>query len=93
MLAHHTSSGCPFNIGDLIGSGTISGPGESQLGSLLEMTLNGTKPLVLESGKLQRQFLEDGDKINLVAVADDGTGRGLVGFGDCEGIVLPSNNA
>jgi fumarylacetoacetase len=80
----------PLNVGDLLGSGTISGPRETQFGSLLEMTLNGTKPLVLVGGKFQRRFLEDGDKVNLVAVADDSSNRGLVGFGACEGIVLPA---
>ena len=87
QLAHHTTSGCPMNTGDLLGSGTISGPGTSERGSLLELSWGGNEPITLESGE-ERSFIEDGDTMTLTGAA---RGDGYtIGFGDCAGTVLPA---
>ena len=62
MVAHHTSNGCNLAVGDLVGSGTASGPDKSALGCLLELTLRGSEPLTMPSGE-KRGFIEDGDEI------------------------------
>ena len=62
MIAHHTSNGCNLVAGDLIGSGTVSGPEKSSWGSLLELTARGREPLALPGGE-KRGFIEDGDEI------------------------------
>ena len=64
QLVHHTSNGCNVRAGDILASGTISGPERSSWGCLLELTWNGTEPLTLEDGT-QRTFLEDGDVLEL----------------------------
>jgi fumarylacetoacetase len=87
MVAHHASNGCMLQPGDLFGSGTVSGPGRGQEGSLLEMTEGGREPIQLPSGETRR-FLEDGDTIALSARATDG--RVSIGFGLCEGTVMPA---
>ncbi|MBO9478929.1 fumarylacetoacetase [Shimia sp. R11_0] len=87
QLAHHSSSGCPMNVGDLLGSGTISGPQKPERGSLLELSWGGKEPLSLDTGE-QRTFIEDGDTLTL-----SGAARGdgyTIGFGDCSGTVLPA---
>jgi fumarylacetoacetase len=85
QLAHHAVSGCAMCTGDLLGSGTISGPTRESLGSLLELTRNGKEPLLLDSD-IRRAFLENGDSIVLSGWAD---GKGYrVGFGTCEGTIL-----
>ena len=85
QLAHHTSSGCPMRVGDLLGSGTISGPGKENRGSLLELSWGGTEPVEIDGGT--RTFVEDGDKLVLRGHA---RGNGYrVGFGRCGGQVLP----
>ncbi|MDH5529062.1 MAG: fumarylacetoacetase [Paracoccaceae bacterium] len=87
QLAHHTTSGCPMNAGDLLGSGTISGPDKDSRGSLLELSWGGKEPLTLQTGET-RTFLEDGDTLNL-----HGHARGdgyVIGFGDCVGTILPA---
>ncbi|MEM7731317.1 MAG: fumarylacetoacetase [Pseudomonadota bacterium] len=82
QLAHHTSSGCPMRVGDLLGSGTISGPEQGARGSMLELTWGGAQPLTLEGGA-ERSFLDDGDRVTLSGFAQ---GNGFcVGFGDCTG--------
>ena len=87
QLAHHTTAGSPMNVGDLLGSGTISGPTKPERGSLLELSWGGKEPLVLESGE-ERSFLEDGDRLTLKGWA---SGDGYkIGFGDCAGTVLPA---
>jgi len=87
QLAHHTVSGCNVHIGDLMGSGTISGYTEDSLGCLLELTYNGKKPLLLEGG-IERSFLEDGDTVTMSARCE---GDGYVlGFGEVSGKVLPA---
>lgn len=87
QLAHHASSGCPMNAGDLLGSGTISGPTKNARGSLLELSWGGKEPLTLDTGDT-RTFLEDGDTLTLEGhAAGDGY---QVGFGTCTGTVLPA---
>jgi fumarylacetoacetase len=87
MIAHHTSNGCNLDIGDLIGSGTVSGPEKSSWGSLLELTARGREPLTLPNGE-QRGFIEDGDEIIFRGFcAKDGFAR--IGFGECRALVLP----
>ncbi len=87
QLAHHTTSGCPMNVGDLIGSGTISGPGKSERGSLLELSWGGKEPITLDTGE-HRSFLEDGDTLALHGAAK-GDGY-IIGFGPCSGKILPA---
>lgn len=88
QLAHHTSAGCPMRVGDLLGSGTISGPERDNRGSLLEITWGGKEPLELPDGT-SRQFLNDGDTVSLSATAQ---GKGFsVGFGNCVGTVCPAS--
>ena len=86
QLAHHTACGCPMNAGDLLGSGTISGPGRDSRGSLLELSWGGKEPIAVDGGT--RTFIEDGDRLTL-----RGRARGdgyVVGFGDCLGQVIPA---
>lgn len=86
MIAHHTLGGCPLRTGDLLGSGTISGPdGAKESGSLLEVTENGKKPLTL-TGEGTRTFLEDGDTVMIRGFA--GTDWARVGFGKCRGTII-----
>ncbi len=87
QLAHHTTSGCPMRVGDLLGSGTISGPEKSQRGSLLELSWGGKEPLALDSGET-RSFLEDGDRLTLRGHAQGNGYR--IGFGECTGKILPA---
>ncbi|WP_425072060.1 fumarylacetoacetase [Sagittula sp. S175] len=87
QLAHHTTSGCPMSTGDMLGSGTISGPEKAQRGALLEITWGGKEPVTLDTGET-RSFLEDGDTLTLRGAA---LGDGYrVGFGACTGKVLPA---
>ncbi|MFM0191772.1 fumarylacetoacetase [Paraburkholderia strydomiana] len=87
QLAHHTVGGCNTRVGDLMGSGTISGPTEDSYGSLLELTLNGKKPLELNEGGT-RSFIEDGDELTLSGWCQADGYR--VGFGTCVGEILPA---
>lgn len=87
QLAHHTACGCPMRVGDLLGSGTISGPERENRGSLLELSWGGRDPVALEGGGA-RTFLEDGDTVVLRGRAQ---GQGFrIGFGDCAGQVRPA---
>ena len=87
QLAHHASSGCAMNVGDLIGSGTISGPDPTARGSLLEITWGGKNPMTLDTGET-RTFIENGDTLTLHGAAQ---GDGFqIGFGTCAGHVLPA---
>jgi len=87
QLTHHASSGCPMRTGDLLGSGTISGPEKAQRGSLLELSWGGKEPLTLDTGDT-RTFLEDGDTLTLLGRAH---GNGYtIGFGQCTGTLLPA---
>ena len=85
QLAHHTSSGCPMRVGDLLGSGTISGPEQESRGSLLEISWGGNDPIKLDTGEL-RSCIEDGDVVSLKGAAK-GDGY-CVGFGPCVGRLL-----
>lgn len=87
QLAHHASSGCAMRTGDLLGSGTISGPTPDSLGSLLEMTLNGIEPLALDDGST-RTFIQDGDTLVLSGHAEGDGYR--IGFGEARGTVCPA---
>ncbi len=88
MVAHHSGNGCNLAAGDLFGSGTISAPSPTTLGSLLEITNGGREPITLASGETRR-FLEDGDEITLLARASR-EGAVPIGFGACRGRVLPA---
>jgi len=91
MIAHHTSNGCNLEIGDLLGSGTVSGPEPSSWGSLLELTAGGSKPLVLPNGE-KRTFVEDGDEISFRGFCAK-PGQVRIGFGECRAVALPANQA
>ncbi len=88
LVAHHTSGGCNLNPGDLLGTGTISTPDSSGLGSLLELTRGGQQLIALPGGET-RVFLQDGDAIGLTgrAVA---AGYVSLGFGPCWGVIAPA---
>jgi len=89
QLAHHTVSGCNLRVGDLMGSGTISGPTPDSLGSLLEITWNGTRPLKLADGS-ERRFLEDDDEVILTGYAQAKDYR--VGFGEVRGRIVAARS-
>jgi fumarylacetoacetase len=86
MVAHHTSSGCNLEAGDLFGSGTISAPDPSGYGSFAELSFDGKRPLALACGE-SRAFLEDGDELILRAHARR-EGRVAIGFGECRGTIM-----
>ena len=89
MIAHHSSNGCNLRTGDLIASGTVSGPSKESRGCLLELTWKGTEPVSLPTGETRR-FLSDGDE---VVIRGNCERDGLrLGFGECRGVVLPANN-
>ena len=86
MLTHHASNGCNLRPGDLLASGTVSGPGKGERGCLLELTWRGTEPLSLPSGETRR-FLEDGDEVIFRGhCAREGFAR--IGFGECRGVIV-----
>ena len=87
QLTHHTIAGCNVRVGDLMGSGTISGPEKDSRGSLLELTWNTTEPLTLVNGE-QRGFLEDGDTVIMRGHCQKDGLR--IGFGEVRGTVLPA---
>lgn len=88
MLAHHASNGCNMQIGDLLASGTVSGPTKDSRGCLLERTWRGTEPITLGDGT-ERKFLQDGDEVIMRGYCEK-AGRPRIGFGECRGIVLPA---
>jgi len=88
QLAHHTSTGCPFNSGDLCGSGTISGTDRGSFGSLIENSSNGKRTFDLQTGT-SRTFLLDHDNVIMTGYCENETL--FLGFGECSGIVLPAN--
>jgi fumarylacetoacetase len=88
MLAHHASGGCDLRPGDLLGTGTISGPDAGAFGSILETTLGGQRPIILPSGE-ERKFLQDGDEVFLQAQARR-EGFASIGFGECRGLITPA---
>ena len=88
MICHHSSNGCALTPGDLLGTGTLSGPDDTSLGSLIEMSRGGAAPLTLPNGAT-RSFLQDGDEITLTARAH-ADGFVPIGFGLCSGVVIPA---
>jgi len=88
MVAHHTVTGCNLKPGDLLGSGTISGPAPDSYGSMLELAWRGTKPIELPSGE-KRSFIQDGDTVVMTGWAQGADYR--VGFGECSGTILPAS--
>ena len=89
QLAHHTINGCNVKIGDMMGSGTISGKDEKSYGSMLEISWSGSKPITLKDGT-QRTFINDNDTVTMKGYAIKGDVR--VGFGKVETKVLPVKN-
>jgi fumarylacetoacetase len=89
MLTHHASNGCNLRAGDLLASGTVSGPGRGERGCLLELTWRGSEPLELPGGE-SRKFLEDGDEVIIRGWAGGDGGRPRIGFGECRGTVVPA---
>jgi len=87
QLAHHTINGCNINVGDLMASGTISGPTPDSFGSMLELTWNGSKPLILPNGQ-ERKFLQDGDTVIIKGYCQKDNIR--LGFGEAKAKVLPT---
>lgn len=89
QLAHHTVNGCNIKVGDMYASGTISGPSPGSYGSMLELSWNGQKPLVM-ADKTERTFLKDGDSVVIRGFAKKNGIR--IGFGECSGKILPPTN-
>ena len=89
MIAHHSSNGCALNPGDLLGTGTLSGPDLASCGSLMELSANGAAPVALPAGET-RTFLDDGDEVTLTATAR-ANGFVPIGFGACRGVVVAAN--
>ena len=87
QLAHHTVNGCNVRCGDLMGSGTISGPTPDAFGSMLELAWKGTKPLVLSDGK-ERKFIQDLDTVIMRGYCENGSVR--IGFGEVRTQLLPA---
>ena len=87
QLAHHTSNGCNIRTGDLLASGTISGPENESFGSMMELSWRGTKPIKFTDGT-ERKFIEDHDTVIIKGYAQKNGVR--IGFGECKSKVLPS---
>jgi fumarylacetoacetase len=87
QLAHHTVNGCKINSGDMLGSGTISGPTPDSYGSMLELAWQGTKPVVLNGGE-KRTFIEDNDTVTMRGHCEKNGMR--IGFGEVKGKLLPA---
>jgi len=87
QLTHHTITGCKLEVGDMMGSGTISGPTPDAYGSMLEIAWNATKPVTLAGGET-RSFIEDGDTVIMKGYSEKDGVR--VGFGEVRGKVLPA---
>jgi fumarylacetoacetase len=88
MVTQHTVGGCNLQAGDILGSGTISGPGAFEAGAMIELTQGGRQPLKLDNGE-ERTFLEDGDTVILRGWCQR-AGHARIGFGECRGLVLPA---
>ena len=88
QLAHHTINGCVLRPGDLLASGTISGPTSDSYGSLLELTWGGARPIALPTGEVRR-FLEDGDRLTIAGWCQDKDHR--VGFGEVTAVIRPAS--
>ena len=88
MLVHHSSTGCNLRPGDLMASGTVSGPAQESRGCLLERTWRGQNPIDVPDGT-QRKFLVDGDEVTIRAFCEK-PGAPRIGFGDCRGVIVPA---
>ncbi|MGD0444501.1 MAG: fumarylacetoacetase [Edaphobacter sp.] len=88
LIAHHTSNGCNLQIGDILATGTISGPAETSAGCLLELTRNGAQPILLPTGE-SRTFLADGDEIILRGSCETPC-HPRIGLGECRATILPA---
>lgn len=91
LVTHHTSNGCNLRPGDLLGSGTVSGPDAGTVGCLLELTANGRQPLALPGGE-QRSYLADGDEVTMRGFCER-EGFRWIGFGTCGGTIVPAVTA
>jgi fumarylacetoacetase len=91
LLTHHASNGCNLRPGDLLASGTVSGPTEESRGSLIERTWRGSEPLALPSGET-RAFLADGDEVIMRGWCER-EGYPRIGFGECRGRIVPADPA
>jgi fumarylacetoacetase len=89
LITHHTSNGCNLQVGDILATGTISGPAESSAGCLLELTRNGAQPILLPTGE-SRSFLADGDEIILRGSCES-PGHPRIGLGECRAAILPAH--
>jgi fumarylacetoacetase len=87
-VAQHTVGGCNLQPGDLLGSGTISGPTDTEAGAIIELTRGGREPLALSNGET-RAFLEDGDAVIFRGWCEK-PGHARIGFGENRGLVLPA---
>lgn len=88
LVSHHTVNGCNLQAGDLLGSGTLSGPTATEAGALIELTSGGKNPIALPNGE-SRTWLEDGDRVTLRGWCER-PGAARIGFGECVGTVLPA---
>ncbi len=88
MVAHHSINGCNLQSGDMIASGTVSGPDRISGGCLMELTWRGTEPLTLRNGET-RKFLEDGDEVIMRGFCQSGAHK-RIGFGECRGLIVPA---
>ena len=86
QLAHHTSNGCRVNSGDMMGSGTISGPTPNSFGSMLELTWNGKNPIVMQD-QTERKFINDNDTVIMKGFCKNNEVR--IGFGEVSSKLLP----
>jgi len=87
QLAHHTSNGCRINSGDMMGSGTISGPTPDSFGSMLELTWGGKNPIQMKDGS-ERKFINDGDTVIMTGFCKNEHVR--IGFGEVSSKLLPA---
>ena len=92
MVTQHTVGGCNLQAGDLLGTGTISGPSPPEAGAMVELSLGGQRSIDLPGTGEQRRFLEDGDKVILRGWCEK-PGAARIGFGDCQGQILPAVGA
>ena len=90
LVTHHASNGCNLRPGDLLASGTVSGPEKDSRGCLLELTWRGSEPITLPTGE-QRRFLADGDEVILRGSCQR-PGAARIGFGECAGMVEPASS-
>jgi fumarylacetoacetase len=89
MVAQHTVGGCNLQPGDLLGTGTVSGPTPGEAGAIVELSKGGKEPVNLAATGEQRAFLQDGDTVILRGWCEK-PGRARIGFGECRGTVLPA---